>query len=426
MPNKLIRRSASRNTTCTYLTAVILLLFSTISVPKNFGMYLSVDRALSAVPVLSVVSEVGDYNLTQTRYSDLALAIPLSTLLLLSLVAKNSKRVARLRFGGTEAWFLVFGLVAGFSAFVFREYIEALKLLLYALLVLGYRSCTLAERESIAALLLKLCMFGGVVNAVLTLLQYVVLSGGSFTLESLRVHRPEGIFGDSILSALFCVVVVAVVAFGNMEIPFSHKFVTVCLCLMAGVSTGSRTFYYLLAMVLVVFLFSRSRGVALRWKLFIGICVAGVSLFVFGSSGQGVMNNLSLSDAFYSRDLKQELALQLFYSSPVFGIGTGQYAAVEAAVASGDSLGLHGTNPHNIYLQVLCENGLAGFIPLLFAFVCVVKETTRLPSSLAMVLMMIYLVVGFSLGILYSVAFTAFFVALVSALLSQGERELLR
>lgn len=402
-----------------FCAAIVIVLFSAISIPPTSDIYPTVNRVLSELPGVSVVDHVGTFALTQVRYSSLNVAIPLGFLLLLGVLAGNGRSILRMHFGRVAAGFIFFASFAAMSALVFHEYMEAMKLALYLIVPVGFFSFAPEEQGRIRRALLGTCLVMGSLNAMVTIWQYGVMSGWAFDTDSLRLHRPDGLFGDSIISAVFSVVAIAVTAFAGMKVSNVIKGMIVLACLAAGVVTGARTFYYLLPIVALLLLFSRSRQMPVRWKVALTLAAALLAASLMSPMGQGLVDALSLEESSESRDLKRQLAIELFWDSPVVGVGTGQYAVAESAVVGGQSLGLHGTNPHNVYLQVLSENGLLGFVPLFFSVLCILDRSLRQWNSIALLLLLcVYLAVAWSLGILYSAAFTTFFVALGSALLS--------
>lgn len=71
-------------------------------------------------------------------------------------------------------------------------------------------------------------------------------------------------------------------------------------------------------------------------------------------SGQSITNG---------RDVIQERAWNLFYQSPVFGIGWMNFQVI------GSGINGIGSNAHNMYIQLLCELGVIGFLIFISAFV---------------------------------------------------------
>ena len=399
-----------------FCTAVALLLFSTVSIPVNSPVHSAVGGFLAALPGVSVVGSVDGFTLTQTRYSDLNTVIPISFLILTGIVLRNGKRAIRLKIKALPTGFLLFALVAGVSACIFGEYVEAIKLAIYVLAVAAYFTLEKREKKQVLSALITMCLIAGVVNAVITIWQYGTMSNWSFTTTTIRLYRPDGIFGDSIISALSCNVCIAIAALRKEAMPGIVRMATIALCCIAGVVTGTRTFYYLAGVLGFYLLFAKTRGVPLTGKVILTIVAFVALAFLMSPTGQSLLGSLTVESSVSSRDIKQEIALEQFRDSPFFGIGTGQYANAEAALATDPKLGLHGTNPHNVYLQVLCENGLVGFAPLMASTIALLLLVIKQKNSAALILLLLYLAIAWSLGILYSVAFTSMFVALVCAL----------
>lgn len=72
------------------------------------------------------------------------------------------------------------------------------------------------------------------------------------------------------------------------------------------------------------------------------------------------------------------LAISLFKSSPLLGIGWGNYANF-APVINGEDV----AEAHNNYLQVLCESGIVGFILIIVPIIIVYVDTIRVLRKLS-------------------------------------------
>lgn len=236
-----------------------------------------------------------------------------------------------------------------------------------------------------------------------------------------RFYRPDGIFGDSIISALFSNVTIAVLILGATQLKVPARIIVISLCMVVGVVTDARTFYYMLVIVGVYLMLAKTRDVSFEKKAFLLCLIIAVVAVVASPLGQSTNDSLTFQDTVSSRDIKRQLAIEQFGNSPVFGIGTGQYAIYEASLGRPANSGLHGTNPHNVYVQVLCENGLVGFIPFVLGLICSLWLVFRRKSALAVVSLVLYAAIGWSLGILYSIAFTSIFVVSVCSLLGTSE-----
>lgn len=406
----------SRASVC-YCFILALLLFSTLSLPIGSSFDSAAGRILSALPGVSVTTEVGTFSLTQVRYSDLNIVLPIAFGTLILLAIRNGKEILALRFNAMSAGFLVFVFVASFSACLFREFVEAIKLAIYVLIVLVYLSFNTIDKRGVYSILIAMCMAAGIVNALVTIWQYGSMSGWSLSLSSIRLYRPDGLFGDSIISALMCCVCMAVAMLSGERTHFVVKLMAIGLCLTAGILTGARTFYYLLGIVCVYLALAKTANVSLFVKIPLVLALLVAAVVVVSPIGQSLIDSLTAQGSVSSRELKQQIAIDQFAEAPIFGIGTGQYANVEASLNASANLGLHGTNPHNVYLQVLCENGLVGFIPLMASTAGLFFLALKRNNTPAALLFLLYLAISWTLGIFYSVAFTSFFVALVTALI---------
>lgn len=413
--------SNTNRTGLVFCFSLIILLFSSVSLPVGSPIGSVVGGVLGSIPGVTVVENVDTFSLTQVRYSDLNVAIPVAFLLMLVVLVRNGKRALGLRINVAYALLLVFALIAGASAFIYKEYVEALKLAVYVMGIACVLSFERAGRKVIARKLLSICLVAGVVNAGITIWQYGSMSSWVFSPSTIRLYRPDGIFGDSIISALFSNVLIAVLALGETRLKAPARIIVIALCMVAGVVTGARTFYYLLVIVGVCLMLAKTRDVSIKKKVFL-LCLVIAAVVVVGNSfGQSMIDSLTFQGTVSSRDIKRQLAIDQFTNSPVFGIGTGQYAAYEASLGMPANSGLHGTNPHNVYVQVLCENGLVGFTPFALGLICSLWLAFKRKSALAVVLLILYAAIGWSLGILYSIAFTSFFVVFVCSLLGISE-----
>lgn len=399
-----------------YCAIIAVLLFSTVSLPVGSPVSSAIGGVLVSLPGVSVVSEVDTFSLTQVRYSDLNIMIPAAFILLLVIIFRNGKRVLQLRVNAISTGFFLFVFVASSSACLSGEYIEALKLADYALVVIAYFSFDDYGKNRVRGILLSMCLIAGVMNAIVTIWQFGSMSGWVFVPSSIRLFRPDGLFGDSIISALFCSICIVVAFLQRPQTSLFIRIVVIALCLTAGVVTGARSFYYLLVIFGIYLLFAKTTNVSLGKKAVLLLGVVAVVAVVMSSMGQSLMDSLTFQDSVSSRDLKRQIAFDQFWNAPIFGIGTGQYANVEASLNMPTNSGLHGTNPHNVYLQVLCENGLIGFIPLMSSALALLVLVLKRKQTLAVVLLLLYFAIAWSLGILYSAAFTSFFIALVSSL----------
>ena len=86
---------------------------------------------------------------------------------------------------------------------------------------------------------------------------------------------------------------------------------------------------------------------------------------------------LSGGDITSGRGALMAVAVDGFKSSPIFGVGWGQYVSLSAQIGMCDTDGNLIEDCHNIYLQFLCETGVVGavliLIPIVYIFVLTVR-----------------------------------------------------
>lgn len=140
--------------------------------------------------------------------------------------------------------------------------------------------------------------------------------------------------------------------------------------------TGKRVqvFFSLIA-ILIVIIIRNLNNLKKFLKKFLIVCTAlGVSIVVCSLIVPSVLtpfkrtiDGLSKGDLFDSRKPLYNLAINEFESKPIFGQGWGNYKYIYSEKVQIKEMDLMDT--HNIYLQVLCELGIIGFIFFIYVFI---------------------------------------------------------
>lgn len=109
----------------------------------------------------------------------------------------------------------------------------------------------------------------------------------------------------------------------------------------------------------------------LAFEYFIGHISEFSDSFVLRRFADSYTESKAGHDITSSRTYLYGIAIKLFYDNPIFGVGVGQFRSVTGAY----------TAVHNTYLQVLCEQGIVGFIvyiyPIIYCFVYTLKVIKR-------------------------------------------------
>lgn len=113
----------------------------------------------------------------------------------------------------------------------------------------------------------------------------------------------------------------------------------------------------------------------------IGLCVVLYSRTEFFKDiADDFIEKFSNEDSTFSgRTTLYEIALRLFHTSPLTGIGWGRYRAHTLGVGLDSLVATYDT--HNVYLQVLCETGITGFSVYVIALITVLVTSFRTYSQ---------------------------------------------
>jgi len=167
------------------------------------------------------------------------------------------------------------------------------------------------------------------------------------------------------------------VALGLLLVPVSARLRTVGLAALAACSpalvlTASRGgFASFLAVLLLAAAYVARQARSRKWLLIAGMATAALGLILFF----GLLRTpwLEEDQSAAMRLLFWGVAATLFAASPVVGVGYGNFR---------DLYDLPGITPgvfdvHNLYLQLLCETGVVGFLAFAVLIVFVIRRCLR-------------------------------------------------
>jgi O-antigen ligase len=154
--------------------------------------------------------------------------------------------------------------------------------------------------------------------------------------------------------------------------------------------TGKRgpLIFVAFALVIVYLIGNREKITKKTLQLFvIGIALAVIVVIAIGFVPELArtferMENAGEDNSSQERYAMWELAFRLFKKSPVFGIGTygfrSQFTINLASEFHAGDANFQALNAHNVYLQVLCENGIIGLVIFLVAVGCMLYQSFKL------------------------------------------------
>lgn len=216
-------------------------------------------------------------------------------------------------------------------------------------------------------------------------------------------HRVAGAFSDPNAFGVFLGVCCGLFfhIWSLVRVPLVAKLAGVGVVFIAGMQCGSRSLF--LAMVLWlgygVFCFLKNRqkelGKVKKWGLMLlglgGIvfpllCLPVVNEFLMkhlhSPTLQRVLMTLNvnhLGEMLYSRLVFWRIALALWWRNPWIGVGQARFVEAEKSVTHelGIDLGGWVDNANNLYLEVLAEGGLLGFIIFVSALILISVTVAR-------------------------------------------------
>jgi O-antigen ligase len=143
--------------------------------------------------------------------------------------------------------------------------------------------------------------------------------------------------------------------------------------------TGSRTALLALAMIAVWLLLAeavRRRG-RTRWMA-VGATAAVLTIGLWTAAAYPSARNVSASTAVGARTFLAQIAVEMWRSAPILGVGIGRFWHESASFGGPDRrFGIVNENAHNNFLQVLAEQGAVGLMALVGALGAVFAGSRR-------------------------------------------------
>lgn len=164
--------------------------------------------------------------------------------------------------------------------------------------------------------------------------------------------------------------------------------VCACLCLFALVLTTKRAHlaFGVVAFTIAYFMLNSRRKLGTFGKLIAAASIALIILYIFSFFNDDILavlerfQSMEDDDSFGGRSGFYDLCLSMWSESPLVGNGWGSYTLAFNKTAEGAwyvGNGFNSMDAHNVYLQILAEEGLAGFFLLVGAIGVGLVKTLR-------------------------------------------------
>lgn len=237
-------------------------------------------------------------------------------------------------------------------------------------------------QESLACCVYRI----GLLCAVFAIANFVIGLTQSISTFEFREYRIPGFLFDSILAGgIYGLGLISAINLHSRCKMKSMKLVMVAAVLAVGcLLTGSRSALYFLAIACFYFVGSKKK---FSKYLYIGLFV--VIAVVLYSNILAEQDISFVSDG--ARAYKYKLAFDVFVNHPVAGVGTNMFHLYDT---------VYGSNPHNLPLTLLAENGIIGFIPWFIWFIKSVINAVKTKEQYWRWMMISYMILSMILGTL--------------------------
>nr|WP_306669533.1 O-antigen ligase family protein [Acinetobacter sp. YH16040] len=201
------------------------------------------------------------------------------------------------------------------------------------------------------------------------------------------MFRASGTFGHPGILSQFIVVIspIFLMAFRSFSGIKSKFFLLISIfSIYIVVQTYARTGIFILSVILFVFyvayIFDQKRIKNKIYGLFLGFMSA---VFLFKSFSDQVMyrfNNADVSSS-NTRNQLNNVAFDMFFDNPFFGVGLNTFTEVLSRYDSFNVVSYLNYPVHNIYLLILSETGMVGFVSFMIINFFVIIDLYRIMVS---------------------------------------------
>ena len=159
--------------------------------------------------------------------------------------------------------------------------------------------------------------------------------------------------------------------------------------------SGERSAFFFLILTTLILVLISNKWKLLRLVSFIISILVIVFLTLFNPATKERMIDATINQTkiieqgkylfSYEHTILYKTALNIFYDNPIFGVGTKMFRVVCSdedyyvvdIINDTEHIRSCSTHPHNVFLQLLSETGLLGFVPIFILFVFIIIQFFR-------------------------------------------------
>ena len=344
---------------------------------------------LSMVACMSFMAHLFFYSLSPTIYMVLLLVLTLCFILCKPIVVPNLKIVILLM---TTALYMIFSFWN--SKRLTGSLIDVLVLLLGMLFVFFYTK-KIGDYDGVLKVISFFAMFfsiGTIMNSLMPQMYRFIISKFPSTYAAVvkqQIDRVPGFSTNPGFSAGYISAgIIVLVSLCHKKKSISKKeMIRLVILFGALLFTGKRgpTIFLVITLLLCYLIpINGMKKINRYWKMFF-LCVTVIVIYfvlkdflvvipAISEISKTISGLLEGDDISSGRNSLYAWAFRLFLLHPLFGIGWGNYKTTVV----GNATLVKELDVHNIYLQLLCETGITGFIIIVGMFFWFWNKTKRL------------------------------------------------
>lgn len=245
-------------------------------------------------------------------------------------------------------------------------------------------------------------------NSIALIIQVVINKNLIYSFQDLRIYRFTGLGISPIIVSILISLGILIIIYEKEKFYILKSLIMSLTCFF----TGSRTFLLPLGVgIILVSLKNIFKLKDLKYKqiklkkillfiIFITSFITSIIIYhrqitiVLEEYYISMFENTSGIGEDSWRNRKRNVAIEYYKLNPIIGNGTNTYPNYQYQIIGSKS------NPHNIYLEILCENGIIGLFLLIVFLISIIYKSIKNKNYLQFILIINWCLVSFTLGML--------------------------